>query len=144
MTIEKPVGTAEKDDATIQIIRDGKVRVVKPLEVNASLRHFSVITDGAGALVAEYGNTLFPDNSPYEFSFPRDPEDPSHRGNIDYRDEEGVYFIAPLSGKFVVTSEDSGAPNTYKNTITYTNLQFAVDEKEVTINGTGEATFIFD
>lgn len=147
MTIEKPIGTAEENDATIEILRDGEVRVVKPSEVRASWSYFSVTIDGAGSLMAEYGKTLSPGNSHYEFSFPRDPEAPEgpiHRGNIDYRDEEGIYFPTPISGKFVVAFENAGAPKTYKNTITYTNVQFEVDGQEVTINGTCEATLISD
>ncbi|CRM36235.1 hypothetical protein [Pseudomonas sp. 22 E 5] len=141
MPIKKSNDQANSDDASILILRDGKARLVKPSNLRASLRDFSVITDGAGSLTAEYGNTLFPREAAYEFSFPRDID--KHRGNIDYRDESGNYFIAPTSGKFMVISKDAGSPNTYTNYITYMNLTFVHEEMEVTINGTGEATFVF-
>ncbi|MDO9342295.1 hypothetical protein [Pseudomonas pergaminensis] len=141
MSIQKSKDQANNGHASILILRDGTERPVHSTNVDASLRHFSVITDGAGSLIAEYGNTLFPRDEKYEFDFPRDPD--KHRGNIDYRDEKGVYFISPISGKFVVVSKDAGAPGTYTNHINYINLKFKNQEQEVTINGTGEATFTF-
>jgi len=142
MSIQKSKGQANNGHASILILRDGTGRLVNSINVGADLRRFPVITDGAGALMAEYGNTLFPREEPYEFDFPRDPD--KHRGNIDYRDENGVFFIKPLSGKFIVVSKGAGAPDTYTNHITYINLTFEYEGQEVTINGTGEATFIFN
>ncbi|WP_155952167.1 hypothetical protein [Pseudomonas sp. CHM02] len=141
MSIQKSKDQANNGHASILILRDGEARFLNSSNIGASLRHFSVILPGAGSLTGEYGSTLIPREAPYEFSFPRDPDE--HRGNIDYRDEDGVYFIMPQSGKFVVISKDAGSPDTYTNYITYINLKFEREGQEVTINGTGEATFIF-
>ena len=92
MPIQKSTDQANSGKTSILILRDGKARFLNSSNVNASLRHFSVIMEAAGSLTAQYGNTLFPRDEPYEFSFPRDED--QHRGNIDYRDENGVYFIA--------------------------------------------------
>jgi hypothetical protein len=140
MPNQKPA--AQDGTANVLILRDGTSRFFKSSDITASLRHFSVIMEGAGSLTAEYGNTLFPRDTPYEFEFPRDID--KHRGNIDYRDEYGDYFIMPTSGKFVVSSKHSDAPDTYTNYINYINLRFEYQGKEVTINGTGEATFVFN
>ena len=142
MSIQKSNDQADDGHSSILILRDGTARFINSSRVGASLRHFSVIMENAGSLTAEYGNTLFPRDQPYKFSFPRDPD--QHRGNIDYRDENGVYFISPASGEFVVISEHAGAPDTYKNSITFINLKFEREGQEVTINGTGEATFVFE
>lgn len=141
MTIQKATDQADSGKSSILILRDGKARLLNSSNIGASLRHFSVIMAGAGSLTAEYGNTLFPRDEPYEFGFPRDID--KHRGNIDYRDENGVYFIAPTSGTFFVVSKEAGPPNTYTNYINYVNLKFEYEGQEVTINGTGEATFVF-
>ncbi|KRP42661.1 hypothetical protein TU73_21860 [Pseudomonas libanensis] len=140
MPIQKP--TDQDSDASILILRDGKARFLKSSDTRASLRHFAVIMKDAGSLTAEYGNTLFPRDEPYEFAFPRDED--MHRGNIDYRDEKGVYFIKPTSGKFFVVSKEAGPLDTYINYITYVNLKFEFEGQELTINGTGEATFVFN
>ena len=141
MPIQKSTDQANSGKTSILILRDGKARFLNSSNVNASLRHFSVIMEAAGSLTAQYGNTLFPRDEPYEFSFPRD--EGQHRGNIDYRDENGVYFIAPTSGKFYVLSKHAGPPDTYTNYINYVNLTFEREGQELTINGTGEATFVF-
>lgn len=142
MPIQTPTAQAASDNANILILRDGKARFLKSSNVGASLRNFVVIMEGAGSLTAEYGNTLFPRDEPYEFDFPRDED--KHRGNIDYRDENGVYFIKPTSGKFFVVFKDAGSPDTYINYINYVNLKFEYEGQELTINGTGEATFVFN
>lgn len=141
MSVQKTNNQANSGHSSILILRDREARFLNSSNVGASLRHFSVTLPGAGSLTAEYGNTLFPQEARYEFNFPRDPDE--HRGNIDYRDENGVYFIMPKSGKFVVISKDEGSPDTFTNYINYINLIFEREGQEVTINGTGEATFIF-
>lgn len=141
MSTQQPKNQVASNNARILVIRDERPRFFDSSNVQASLRSFSVITDGAGSLTAEYGNTLFPRDERYEFGFPRDIE--KHRGNIDYRDETGVYFIMPISGTFYVFSESADLPDTYINHISYVNLKFEHQGQEVTINGTGEATFVF-
>ena len=135
----QPETTNQTDSgvAHILFLRDQQARFLESNNVSASLRHFSVYTD-AGALTAEYGRTLFPQDEPYILDLPGAPH------NIDYRDEDGVYFIRPLSGQIIVQSEDAGAPDTYTHKLIFLNVRFERDGIEVTINGTGKATFIFN
>ncbi|MFC6296858.1 hypothetical protein GNF76_18155 [Pseudomonas sp. CCM 7893] len=137
MDTEKTVDQADSGVAHILFLKNGKAHFVESTNVSASLRHFAVYTADAGSVTAEYGQTLFPRAEPYVFDLPGAPY------NIDYRDEEGVYFIRPLSGQIIVHSENAGPPNTYINKIAFINIRFESEGREITINGTGKATFIF-
>ncbi|MCO8313188.1 hypothetical protein [Pseudomonas mandelii] len=123
--------------AHILFLRDQQARFFASNNVSASLRHCSMYTD-AGSLITQYGRTLFPQDDPYILDLPGAPH------NIDYRDEDGVYFIRPLSGQIIIQSEHAGAPDTYTHKLTFLNVRFETEGIEVTINGTGIATFIFN
>ncbi len=138
MSIQMPTDQAVSGDAHILILRDGTDRFLKSSRLGASLSYLSVIMEDAGSLTAEYAKTLVPSDRPYVFEFPRDG---SHGGNIDYRDEKGVYFIMPVSGRFVVFCKTAEAPNRYEICMTYINLRFEHGDQVVTINGTAQATF---
>ncbi|MGY2291808.1 hypothetical protein ACW9H6_18720 [Pseudomonas sp. SDO528_S397] len=136
---QKPSGPRDQVDsgvAYILYLENHQARFLKSTNLNASLRHFTVYND-AGSLTAEYGATLFPRAEPYIMDLPGRPY------NIDYRDASGVYFIRPTSGKMIVHSEEAGPADTYINRIIYVNVKFEHEGREVVINGTGEATFVF-
>lgn len=136
MANEKAVDHADSGVAHVLFLKNGKARFLEATNVLASLRHFEVYT-AAGSVTAEYGQTLFPRAEPYIFDLPGAPY------NIDYRDEDGVYFIRPLSGQIIVHSESADLPSTYINKIIFINIKFESEKREVTINGTGKATFLF-
>jgi hypothetical protein len=130
-------GKVDSGSALVLYMENGQYHFHEPNFLSASLRHFTVITE-FGALTAQYGRTLFPRPEPYIMDVPGPPY------NIDFRTDDGVYFIRPESGKMIVYSKDAGLPDTYIHTIFFIGIKFKDHGREITVDGVGEATFVFN